>query len=357
MSSGAGRPAGDAGPRDAVRDFLRYAGRERRLSPRTVEGYGRDLEDLCAFLDRHRASPWQWEEIDRLDLRSWLGSLDARGLAGTTIARRLSAARALFRFLQRTGRQETNPAAGIRAPRTGRDLPGCLTRAEVERLFAALEEGLPEAEEVAAAPDALRVAGAPDAARSPGAPGRSASAERARRRRDRAILELFYSSGLRLAELQGLDLADLDLAARRVRVRGKGRKERIVPVGERAARAIAAGIGDRREGPLFLSARGRRLSRRQIQRIVRRWLETASRGAGLSVHSLRHSFATHLLDAGADLMAVKELLGHASLSTTRVYTHTSRRRLIETYRLAHPRAGAGPGSDPGAGAAGGEGER
>ncbi len=319
----------EAPGRTGIAAFLRYADRERRLSPHTVAAYGRDLEDFAAFLDEHRGQAWSWDRIERLDLRSWLGSLQARGLAGATLARRLSAARALFAFLHRTGEIEANPARGIRAPKSGGELPAYLTRGQVERLFEAVELDGSGARESAGAAE--------------------------RRLRDRAILELLYSSGLRLSELQGLDRQDLDLGARRVKVRGKGRKERIVPVGARAATALEEYLraaartcsrteadtgGSRSDGrpPLFLSRGGARLSRRQIQRIVGRWLDRAAEGEGLSTHSLRHSFATHLLDAGADLVAVKELLGHASLSTTRVYTHTSRERLLETYRRAHPRA-------------------
>ena len=325
----AGQSSGrSSGPgRAEVEAFLRYIERERRLSPNTGAAYRRDLDDLVAFLDGHRGGAWGWEEIDRLDLRSWLGSLQARGMAPSTLGRKLSAARALFRFLHRTGHTRGNPVRGVRTPKTGRPLPAYLTRPEMERLFDAVDAAGKDAD-----------AGAP--------------AVRARRIRNRAILELFYSSGLRLSELHGLDRSDLDLRERRVRVRGKGRKDRIVPVGGRAVRALSTWVDarptsgrGRREGersspgdPLFTSVAGSRLSRRQIQRVVTTWLRRAAEDEGLSTHSLRHSFATHLLDAGADLMAVKELLGHASLSTTRVYTHTSRERLLETYRRAHPRA-------------------
>lgn len=328
--SGERSPDGDPGPgRAEVRAFLRYIERERRLSPHTVEAYRRDLDDLAEFLDDHRGGAWDWADIDRLDLRSWLGSLQGRGMAPSTLGRKLSAGRALFRFLHRTGRTPGNPARGVRTPKTGRPLPAYLTRPEMERLFEAVD----------AAGEGART---------------EAPEVRARRLRNRAILELLYSSGLRLSELQGLDRSDLDLGERRVRVRGKGRKDRIVPVGGRAAQALAAWAEARAEvtagraeaergrragsEPLFTTAGGARLSRRQIQRVVTAWLRRAAEDEGLSTHSVRHSFATHLLDAGADLMAVKELLGHASLSTTRVYTHTSRERLLETYRRAHPRA-------------------
>lgn len=319
---------GEAGGAE-LEAFLRYAARERRLSPHTVEAYRRDLGDLSAFLDEHRGGAWTWPDIDRLDLRSWLGSLQARDMAPSTLGRKLSAARALFRFLHRTGRVPGNAARGIRTPKGGRPLPAWLTRAQVERLFDAVDAAAGEA-------------------------GDEPTAARSRRVRNRAILELLYSSGLRLSELHGLDRRDLDLAGRRVRVRGKGNRERIVPVGSRAADALADWIRQRpsadartagrpgdaaRHGdPLFTTTRGGRLSRRQIQRVVGVWLHRAAEGEGMSTHSLRHSFATHLLDAGADLMAVKELLGHASLSTTRVYTHTSRERLLDTHRRAHPRA-------------------
>lgn len=319
----------DSGTRQTFADFLRYAEDERRLSPHTVDAYRRDLESFADFLDQHRGDNWTWDEVDRLDIRSWLGALRAAGRADSTLRRQLSAVRALFRYLYRTDQTATNPARGVRTPRSGRHLPPYLTRAQADSLFERLDE-------LSAPPQADDDAG------------------RVRLARNRAIVELFYSSGLRLSELHALDRDAVDLRNCRLRALGKGSKERIVPIGSNAVDAISSylsmslrtaptGPSESRperlaSDPLFTSATGRRLSRRQIQRVVQGILEGVAGAEGLSPHALRHSFATHLLDEGADLMAVRDLLGHASLSTTRVYTHTSKERLLEAYRKAHPRA-------------------
>ncbi|MFQ5689657.1 MAG: tyrosine-type recombinase/integrase [Gemmatimonadota bacterium] len=322
----------DSAARDAslnwLADFLRYAGKERRLSPHTVAAYRCDLLQLHRFLNGYLGtSSWQWDGVDRLAIRSFLGSLEARSLSRTTIGRKLSAIRSFYAFLHRTDRVAGNPARAVRAPRRGRSLPGYLTESQADRLF-----------------ELLRV--------------RAESGGGVKGLRNRALVELIYSCGLRLAEVQGLDTQDVDLAGGQVRVLGKGHKERVVPLGRKAAEAIRAYLARRPKGvapaaglseqgaaegwprlPLFLSARGGRLSRRQIQRIVSGTLAAVSDEAGLSTHALRHSFATHLLNRGAGLIAVKELLGHASLSTTRIYTHTSVEKLQADYRRAHPRAG------------------
>jgi len=299
-----------------VEDFVRWLTDERRLSPHTVEAYRRDLGQFETFADGWQGDgSWSWSDVDRLAIRAWLGELSELGRADSTVARKLSALRVFFAFLQRTGGRDESPARLVRARASGRRLPAFLTRRQIDALFE---------------PDGRGV-GAED--------GASGAAEA----RDRALLEVLYSSGLRLAELHGLDVGDIDGGRGLVRVLGKGRKERIVPVGSSAVRAVeryleATGRGVAGDGPLFLSERGRRLSRRQIQRVVGERLALAADGEAMSPHALRHSFATHLLDEGADLMAVKELLGHASLSTTRIYTHTSKERLVEQYRMAHPRA-------------------
>lgn len=305
--------------------FLAYAEHERRLSPHTVAAYRRDLEDLRAFLcDYMEKSGWQWTDVDRLTVRSFMGELEGRGLKRTTIARKLSAARAYFGFLHRTGEIPANPARLVRVPRRQRALPGYISETTADHMFELLERHVDADDSFVAA-------------------------------RNLAIVELLYSCGLRLAELQQLDLLDVNMRQRQVRVLGKGRKERIVPVGSRALLALvrytsrrqtvrrpASAPGDAPtepvRAPLWLSVRGTRLSGRQIRRVVSGVLDTVAAGEGLSTHALRHSFATHLLNAGADLMAVKELLGHASLSTTRIYTHTSRERLRRVYAGAHPRA-------------------
>jgi len=298
--------------------FLGYVREERRLSPHTEAAYRRDLADFGNFLAGHMESAgWGWSEVDRLDIRSWLGELEGRGLKRSTVARKLSAVRAFYRYLHRTGLVRHNPARLVRTPRKRKGLPGYLTRGQAEVLFESLES--------------------------------YATGDRPLAVRDRAMIEVIYSCGLRLAEVWGLDDTDLDLDRGLVKVLGKGGKERIVPVGARAREAVSAYLALRHAvssrplasgeaRPLFVSRRGTRISRRQIQRSVGAWLAWAADGEGLSVHALRHTFATHMLDEGADLMAVKELLGHSSLSTTRIYTHTSRERLVKAYRQAHPRA-------------------
>ena len=300
--------------RDATGAFLEHLEKERQCSPHTVQAYRRDLEAFVDFCDRHYGGAWSWATVDRLGIRGFLGELQRRGLAKRSAARALSAVRSLYRFLQLHHGVAGTPARATRVPKLGRRLPTHLDRAQTEALFSAMEARAAEGDLAAV--------------------------------RDLAMLELFYSSGLRLSELQGLNLDDLDLLADQVKVRGKGRKERIVPVGDRAARALRRYIqgrenagtargGERRA--VFVSLRGRRLAARSIQRLVHQML--AAVGVhGLRVHSLRHTFATHMLDAGADLRAVQELLGHASLSTTQVYTHTSVERLKRVYQQAHPRA-------------------
>jgi integrase/recombinase XerC len=314
----------DAAPRKAasrtpeLRAFLAHLEGERQLSPHTIAAYARDLDELEGFLGGYLGAPkFAWREVDRLAIRSFMGDCAGRrALARRTVARKLSAARSFFRFLHLEELVDANPARTVRAPKRERTLPAYLTREQTDRLFATLE-----AHAMDGGFHALR---------------------------DHAIVELFYSCGLRLSELQGMNVADADLIADRVRVLGKGRKERIVPLGRRAASALRA-FEPRREElvasvagsdrrALFLADSGRRLSARQIQRVVRKLLDRIADDAGLSTHSIRHSFATHLVDAGADLMAVKELLGHVSLSTTSIYTHTSTERLKNVYRQAHPRA-------------------
>ncbi len=313
-SDPAGRLPACPPARPEVNSFLEHLEKERQHSPNTVQAYRRDLRAFVEFCDGHYGGAWTWASVDRLGIRGFLGSLQRRGLAKRSAARALSAVRSLYRFLQEHEGLKANPVRSARVPKLGRRLPTHLDRAQTEALFAGVEAR---------------------------ATGDDFSALR-----DQAMLELFYSSGLRLAELQGLDLDDLDLLADQVKVRGKGRKERIVPVGSRAVQALrhyfearetvmVARRADRRA--VFVSQRGARLTPRSVQRLVRRMLDGVG-GDGLRVHSLRHTFATHMLDAGADLRAVQELLGHASLSTTQIYTHTSVERLKKVYHLAHPRA-------------------
>ncbi len=299
-----------------VGSFLRHLADERHLSRNTIAAYGRDLRDFQEFVTGYLGTPeWSWEDVDRLGLRGFMGWCARKGLSRRTIARKMSAVRTFFRFLHREERLLANPTRAVRAPRKEKRLPGFLSRRDTQAVMRIAE---------------VR-----------GAEGTLMGT------RDLVILEILYGSGLRLSELQGLNVEDLDLVAEVARVRGKGRKERIVPLTRASVSAIrryeprrdeAAKGGTGGSNPLLVNRTGSRLSRRSIQKIVKRHLEMAAEAEGLSVHSLRHSFATHLLDAGADLMAVKELLGHVSLSTTQVYTHTSKERLKSIYDRAHPRA-------------------
>ncbi len=302
---------------DALAQFLEHIAKERDLSPHTVTAYRRDLTEFATFVGQQMGGEaWDWAAVDRLVMRGYLGQLTRRGLSTRSASRALSAVRSFYRWMHREELIETNPARAVGTPKVARHLPGYLDRAQVEGLLTAA---------------ATR-----------------AQSGRHVERRTHAVLELFYSSGLRLAELAGIDRSDLDLLSGQVKVRGKGRKQRIVPVGSQARLALRnyESVRDaliHRIGPkadrraLFLNDRGQRVSVRTIQSSVVRWLAEVDEGQGLSTHSLRHTFATHLLDAGADLRAVQELLGHASVRTTQIYTHTSVERLKAVHRQAHPK--------------------
>jgi len=300
--------------RDRIAEFLEHLTKELDQSPHTVKSYGRDLQRFREFADGYYGGDWQWETVDRLGLRGFLAEYERRGSSRRSAARALSALRSFYKWLQVHHGLENAVTRGTRMPRLEKRLPTYLRQEETGRLFE-LAETLAEGDDFTAL-------------------------------RDLAMLELFYSCGIRLSELQGMNLRDLDLLADQVKVRGKGRKERIVPVGSRAVRAlrryfagrevVAQRAGSDREA-VFLSQRGRRLGAGSIQRRMHRLFEGIG-VEGQRVHSLRHTFATHLMDAGADLRAVQELLGHASLRTTQVYTHTSVERLKEVYAKAHPRA-------------------
>ena len=298
----------------AVAEFLEHLEKEQQSSPHTVSAYARDLAAFVEFCDRHYGGDWSWERVDRLGMRGFLGDLQRRGLAKRSAARALSAVRSLYRYLQVHHGLATNVARAARVPKLEKRLPTYLDRGQTDSLFAWAEQRAGEGDFTAV--------------------------------RDFAVLELFYSTGIRLSELAGLDVASVDLLSDQARVRGKGRKERIVPVGSRASAAVrrwlplrdaAAALPGGDPRALFVTRRGRRLGARSIQKGMHRMFDAVG-GDGLRVHSLRHTFATHMLDAGADLRAVQELLGHASLSTTQVYTHTSVERLKQVYRQAHPRA-------------------
>jgi integrase/recombinase XerC len=302
-----------------IEDFVAFLSKERNDSPHTVKAYARDVSLFAAFCDRFYGGPWHWAGVDRLAIRGFLGALQQRGLAKRSAARALSALRTFYRFLNLTRGIEVNPAKAARTPKLGRTLPTHIDRMEMDALFREAEQRVQ-------------------------AGGFKAT-------RDLAMLEFFYSTGVRLSELAGLNDEDVDLVSDQVKVRGKGKKERIVPIGRQAGSALrryfrrrdallGARAGERGSDrrAVFLNARGRRLSARGVQLAMKGLFEVLARGSVLRVHALRHSFATHLLDAGADLRAVQELLGHASLSTTQVYTHTSVERLKKVYHQAHPRA-------------------
>jgi integrase/recombinase XerC len=240
-------------------------------------------------------------------VRGFLAAEQQRGLGKRSVGRALSAVRTFYRFLNITRGLEVNPARATRTPKFDRTLPEYLDRKETDSLFQNAEQ--------------------------------RASAGGFAEIRDLAMLEMFYSTGMRLSELAGLNDADVDLVSDQVKLRGKGKKERIVPIGSRANAALRRYLSTRAASrALFVSRRGKRLSPRGIQLAMKRLFETVAQGTNLHVHTLRHSFATHLLDAGADLRSVQELLGHASLGTTQVYTHTSVERLKKVYHQAHPRA-------------------
>lgn len=301
-----------------VADYLTHLAKERNVSLHTLKAYERDCGEFVEFLaEHHGGHAWSWKDVDRLAMRGFLARLTRRGLAKRSVARALAAVRGLYRFLATNELVDANPARAVGTPKAERHLPGYLDRAQIAALFRLVES------------------------RASGGTFNDA--------RNAAIIELFYSTGMRVSELQGLNRGDIDAVSQQVKVRGKGRKERIVPVGDHATRALrtyerrrdelASTLDGRMDRTaVFVTRTGKRISVRGIQKVVGAFLDAIAEEAGLSTHSLRHSFATHLLDGGADLRAVQELLGHASVSTTQIYTHTSVERLKEVYRKAHPRA-------------------
>lgn len=294
---------------DAFAADLRH---RRRASEHTLRAYTRDLVQFAEFLERQRP-PLRWHEVQPATVRAFLAELHQRALSARSIERKLAALRAFFRYLQAREVTSGNPAQAVHAPRHEQQLPKVLAQQEVEQLLTAPEGDSP-----------LAV-------------------------RDRAILELLYATGMRVGELTRLRLQDVDWAQNAIQVLGKGGKARMVLFGRAAQEALGEYLRVARpqllaqgrvpdEGWLFLNARGTRLTDRSVRRIVDRYAPHTSSGFKPTPHSLRHSFATHLLDSGADLRSVQELLGHAQLTTTQIYTHVSRERLKEVYRRAHPRA-------------------
>jgi len=282
-----------------IEKFIRYLEIEKNYSQHTILNYGLDLKDFKKFLGDSSL-----ENVDYLLLRKYLAVLKERNFKMRTVARRLSTLRSFFKFLTREGYLKTNPLISLSSPKQEKHLPLFLTEDEVTRL---IEAAIPKDE---------------------------------RGLRDRAILETFYSTGIRISELVGLDTQDIDFIGGIVKVMGKGKKERMAPIGDVAIKAIRAYLEKRKKqtDALFLNKSGRRITDRGVRDIVKKHLRLASIKQGVSAHTLRHSFATHLLNRGADLRSVQELLGHVNLSTTQIYTHLTTDRLKSVYDKTHPRA-------------------
>ena len=295
----------------AIARFLQYLRAERNASELTLKSYREDLAALVRQLEQSRGACPPPEAVSTIDLRGYVSALHGANYSRATIARRLASLRSFFRFGQREGWAKTNPAKPLRNPRKSQRLPHCLSSDDLARLLEA--------------PAAKSNAGL----------------------RDRAILETLYSAGLRVSELVGLNDGDLDLDDGVVRVRGKGRRERLSPVGSFAAAALRRWFKVRklhvREptgelSPVFVNKFGRRLTTRSVGRMLEKYLQQTGLDGRTTPHTLRHSFATHLLDRGADIRSVQELLGHKSLVTTQIYTHVSTANLRAAYERAHPRA-------------------
>ena len=285
-----------------VHTFIIYCEKEKHLSDHTLRAYRADLEAFYDYLRVHKVA-----EIDRMVISQYIGFLLKHGMDSRSVARKLSSLKSYFKYLKRTEVITKNPASNIRTPKVKKHLPGFLTYDQVEH--------------------ALRISS----------------------QRDRAIMEVLYSCGLRAQELVSLRISEIDLNRDEIKVRGKGNKERIVPLGRLAKNAILDYLKVRTSTTqsekrahgtpeLFLNYRGGRLSTRSLQQIVKKYLKKVAQAAGTNPHILRHSFATHLLENGADLRAVQELLGHSSLSTVQIYTHLTKQRLREIYLQKHPRA-------------------
>jgi integrase/recombinase XerC len=283
-----------------VKKFIDHLSVERGVSDHTLRCYRFDLDEFFSITEKNP------RKIDYLDIRAYLAALHSRDLKKSSISRKLSAVRSFYKFLHREGYVKNNPSRLVSTPKTEKKLPRFLT---IDEVFSLMD--MPKG-------DTFKPA------------------------RDRAILELLYSSGLRVSELTSLDIGDLDLKESLVRVRGKGRKERIVPVGSKAMDAFRDYLPERmairkKSAALFLNNRGGRLTQRSVRRIVLHYSRLFNLKGGLSPHILRHTFATHLLHEGADLRSIQELLGHSSLSTTQKYTHVDISHLADVYDRAHPR--------------------
>lgn len=283
--------------------FLGYLEAERNASKHTLANYSVDLREFDEFIACKDLG-----KIDYLDIRRFLAHLKKNGYSKSSIARKLACVRSFFRYLVREDKVETNPAVSVSTPKQGRKLPKYLHPDEVGQLL-----------DAPAGSDEMSL-------------------------RDKAIMELLYSSGLRVSELAGMNIEDVDVFNEVVRLRGKGRKERIVPIGSVALNAMQNYLNERGGGKkvedkaFFLNKSKTRLTDRSVRRILNKYVKQVGLGKHVSPHMLRHSFATHMLDAGADLRSVQELLGHENLSTTQIYTHVTAKRLKEVYNKAHPRA-------------------
>ena len=297
--------------KSAVSRFLRYMHVERNASDNTIKSYREDLFSLVDYLSLGERRPPRPGQVTPLDLRGYVAALHEAGYARSTISRRLASLRSFYRYAQREGLADQNPAKPLRNPRRQQKLPHFLSTDEVSRLLAA--------------PDSSETLGL----------------------RDRAILETTYSAGLRVSELVGMNDGDLDLNSGLTRIRGKGRVERLAHLGSFAVRALQRWLKKRRlaadqssdEGPpIFINRFGRRLTTRSVSRMLAKYLKLTGLDRRTTPHTLRHSFATHLVDRGADIRSVQELLGHKSLITTQIYTHLSTANLRATYEKAHPRA-------------------
>ncbi|HXD74518.1 MAG TPA: tyrosine recombinase XerC [Vicinamibacterales bacterium] len=301
-----------------LKDFLQFIRLNRNASAHTARAYASDLSQFLDHVSTSLGIPrakLKAEHLDRLALRGFMADLHRRGLTASSAARKLAAARTFLRYLRREGFVEDDATRLVPTPKREIRMPTHLSEEEM-----------------------IRLVGAPPADEPLG-------------RRDRAILELFYASGLRLSELAGLDVDDVNVSAQMVRALGKGGKERLVPFNKSTAKAMREYLKDReqlahawprargrRSAPLFLNYRGSRLTVRSVDRLVRRYAKASGVRPGVSPHALRHSFATHLLQRGADLRAIQELLGHARLSTTQRYTHVNAAQLLDVYKKAHPKA-------------------
>jgi integrase/recombinase XerC len=297
--------------RQQLQAFLDYLRHERRASPLTIENYARDLDHFSRFCRQQGLG--RWSRLSAHDVRAYVAALHRRGINGRSIRRHLSALRSLFRYLLRERLIQHNPALGARAPRMDKRLPQTLTVDQAAHLLEIPTDPSPAGSQLLVV-------------------------------RDRAMMELMYSSGTRLSELTALDIADVDLADATVRVTGKGAKTRVLPVGRQACAALKSWFAIRPrmaragETAVFVGRRGERLSGRAVQLRLRQWARRQGVSVPVYPHLLRHSFASHLLESSGDLRAVQELLGHADIGTTQVYTHLDFQHLAKVYDTSHPRA-------------------